>query len=194
MFIAITQYKHLTTNDIVHYKEIMDIYNYLILRTPMQSSDLQQWIEQAIHFGLDKEKLCIHNDIILLERCNLKSIHFSDMHQDSFQYKAKHPNKIVSMSTHSDSSVAYAESQGFDYVLFGHIFSTSSKPNQPPRTLTEIQSALKYDIDVVALGGINSSSLQHLPKGFSGIAGISLFSLSTKKQLERLIEEWRAYV
>ena len=48
----------------------------------------------------------------------------------AFDYKAQHPDVEVSMSTHTINSVKQAYQHQLDYVFYGHIFTTASKPNR----------------------------------------------------------------
>ena len=61
----------------------------------------------------------------------------------------------------------------------------------PPRTHQEVRDALSYDIPVVALGGINSTTINQLPAGFGGISAISAFMDASPNQITRLKEEWQ---
>jgi thiazole tautomerase (transcriptional regulator TenI) len=194
MFVAITPYKILNQLDIEHYKSILEYYDRLIIRTPMTTTQLIDWITTAIEHGISKDKLTVHSNVDVFIACAMKSIHFSEYHSALKNFKTQHPQAIVSMSTHSEESVIYAEQQQCDYVLFGHVFPTSSKPHQEPRSQREITQVLNKEIKVIALGGINIRTLAQLPRGFAGIAGISLFYNSDNQTLRKFIEEWSNYV
>jgi thiazole tautomerase (transcriptional regulator TenI) len=194
MFVAITPYKILNKLDIEHYKSILEYYDRLIIRTPMTTTQLIDWITTAIEHGISKDKLTVHSNVDVFIACAMKSIHFSEYHSALKNFKTQHPQAIVSMSTHSEESVIYAEQQQCDYVLFGHVFPTSSKPHQEPRSQREITQVLNKEIKVIALGGINIRTLAQLPRGFAGIAGISLFYNSDNQTLRKFIEEWSNYV
>jgi thiazole tautomerase (transcriptional regulator TenI) len=194
MFVAITPYKILNQLDIEHYKSILEYYDRLIIRTPMTTTQLIDWITTAIEHGISKDKLTVHSNVDVFIACAMKSIHFSEYHRALKKFKTQHPQAIVSMSTHSEESVIYAEQQQCDYVLFGHVFPTSSKPHQEPRSQREITQVLNKEIKVIALGGINIRTLAQLPRGFAGIAGISLFYNSDNQTLRKFIEEWSNYV
>jgi thiazole tautomerase (transcriptional regulator TenI) len=194
MFVAITPYKILNQLDIEHYKSILEYYDCLIIRTPMTTSQLIDWITTAIEHGISKDKLTVHSNVDVFIACAMTSIHFSEYHSALKNFKTQHPQAIVSMSTHSEESVIYAEQQQCDYVLFGHVFPTSSKPHQEPRSQREITQVLNKEIKVIALGGINLCTLAQLPRGFAGIAGISLFYNSNNQTLRKFIEEWSNYV
>lgn len=194
MFVAITPYKILNQLDIEHYKSILEYYDHLIIRTPMTTSQLIDWITTAIEHGISKDKLTVHSNVDVFIACTMTSIHFSEYHSALKNFKTQHPQAIVSMSTHSEESVIYAEQQQCDYVLFGHVFPTSSKPHQEPRSQREITQVLNKEIKVIALGGINLRTIAQLPRGFAGIAGISLFYNSDNQTLRKFIEEWSNYV
>ena len=81
-----------------------------------------------------------------------------------------------------------------DYILFCHIFPTSSKPGQIPRKNKEIQAVLALPIPVVALGGINENTAQQLSTEFYGISGINLFLEASQLTLKTLSEVWRNHV
>lgn len=194
MFIAITPYKVLNQQDILHYHSIIQYYDFLIIRTPMNTTQLIDWITQAIKHGISKDKLTVHNNVDVFIACTMKNIHFSEYHSAIKNFKTQHPKAIVSMSTHSEAAVAFAQQLRCDYVLFGHLFPTASKPELEPRTQKETEQVLTKKIKIIALGGINSRTIKQLLPGFAGIAGITLFYESDKQALRKMIEEWSNYV
>jgi thiamine-phosphate pyrophosphorylase len=82
---------------------------------------------------------------------------------------------LVGRSVHSLEEAQAAARAGADYVTFGHVFPTTSKPGLPPQgvsVLAEIVAAV--DVPVLAIGGINAANLdQVLATGCAGIALIS---------------------
>lgn len=194
LFIAITPYRNLAVQDLEHYRALATDIDGLILRTPMPMDQLEQWIEQIVRRDFPKDKLIAHNDIQLLERQHLSAIHFKESAEELESFVDTHPNIRVSQSTHSATAIQRAVDLNLDFVLFGHIFPTQSKPGLAPRTTTEIRTAVAQPIPVVALGGISLSNILQLPKGFAGIAAISLFENVTASQMEALRKEWSDYV
>ena len=190
IFIAITKYKDLTNDDLQHFLDISDGIDGLLFRTPMSSSDLSSFLKSLIEQGFPKSKIIIHSDVHLLEQLHLSHIHFREMDEDAFSYKSTHPEIEVSMSTHSIESVKAAYEHDLDYVFFGHIFKTPSKPNQLPRSKAEIQRVLKIPIPIYAIGGITEKTIPQLPHGFKGICAISFFMNASLQQIELLRKEW----
>ena len=190
IFIAITKYKNLTNEDVQHFLDISDGIDGLLFRTPMSSSDLSSFLTSLIEQGFPKSKIIIHSDVHLLEQLHLSHIHFREMDEDAFSYKSTHPEIEVSMSTHSIDSVKAAYEHDLDYVFFGHIFKTPSKPNQLPRSKAEIQRVLEIPIPIYAIGGITEKTIPQLPHGFKGICAISFFMNASLQQIELLRKEW----
>ena len=194
LFIAITPYRNLTVQDLEHYRALVTDIDGLILRTPMPMDQLEQWIEQIVRQGFPKDKLIAHNDIQLLERQHLSAIHFKESAEELESFVDTHPNIRVSQSTHSAVTIQRAANLGLDFVLYGHIFPTQSKPGLAPRTAEEVRAAVAQPIPVVALGGIALTNISQLPKGFAGIAAISLFENVTTSEMKALRKEWSDYV
>lgn len=191
MLIAITHYKLLDSNDAAHFIQISPYIDRLILRTPMSDKELFPFLSILLESGFPKEKIILHSSIELLESFNLHAIHFKEHDGNAFKYKHQQPEVSVSMSVHSAEAVKKAQLNGLDFVLFGHIFDSSSKKDLPVRTLEEISEALSFDIPVIALGGVNLQTIRNMPSGFSGIAAISGFMNATIDQIIELRKEWR---
>ncbi|WP_231510843.1 thiamine phosphate synthase [Bacillus sp. UNC438CL73TsuS30] len=61
-----------------------------------------------------------------------------------------------------------------DYVLFGHVFPSHSKPGRCPKGLEELKKVSQLNIPVIAIGGITpENTYQVLQAGATGIAVIS---------------------
>jgi thiamine-phosphate pyrophosphorylase len=72
------------------------------------------------------------------------------------------PSAIIGISTHSDEELQAA--QGADYVGFGPIFATRSKPGAalpPPHGLEGLRRAVQLSkVPVVAIGGLTAATAQ----------------------------------
>jgi thiamine-phosphate pyrophosphorylase len=70
---------------------------------------------------------------------------------------------IVGKSTHSLAQANAAQAEGADYVGFGPIFATPTKPDYEPIGLDDIgQAHLNVGIPIFCIGGINIDNLQRV--------------------------------
>lgn len=84
-------------------------------------------------------------------------------------------DRLLGVSVHSLTEAREAVDGGADYVTFGHVYPTSSKPGLPPRGLIELAEIVEsVDAPVLAVGGIDPSNVLEVLK--TGISGISVIS------------------
>jgi thiamine-phosphate pyrophosphorylase len=82
---------------------------------------------------------------------------------------------LLGVSVHGLDAARAAVEAGVDYVTFGHVYPTSSKPGLPPRGVRELARIVEaVDVPVLAVGGIDASNVgEVLATGASGVAVIS---------------------
>jgi len=88
---------------------------------------------------------------------------------------------VIGVSTHDLEEAKRAESEGADYVLFSPVFPTRCKPEAVPKgtgALRELQSNI--GIPVVALGGINPSTLVEVVRAGITNAAVMSFILTSE--------------
>jgi thiamine-phosphate pyrophosphorylase len=68
---------------------------------------------------------------------------------------------VVGKSTHSVEQALTAQREGADYLGFGPIFATPTKPDYPPIGLSDIGRVhAEVDLPIFCIGGINIDNLQ----------------------------------
>ena len=68
---------------------------------------------------------------------------------------------LVGKSTHSLAQARAAQGEGVDYIGFGPIFATATKPDYAPIGLQDIRRVHKeVDLPIFCIGGINIDNLQ----------------------------------
>jgi thiamine-phosphate pyrophosphorylase len=68
---------------------------------------------------------------------------------------------VVGKSTHSVQQARAAQREGADYIGFGPIFATPTKPDYPPIGLSEIRQVHEeVSVPIFCIGGINLDTLQ----------------------------------
>ena len=68
--------------------------------------------------------------------------------------------RIVGRSTHSISQVREAQKEGADYIGFGPLYATATKPGRPAIGLTDIvQAHQEFNGPIYCIGGVNETSI-----------------------------------
>lgn len=82
--------------------------------------------------------------------------------------------RLVGRSVHSVEAAQEAVREGCDYLLFGNVFETDSKPGAPGRGLAELRAvAGAVSVPVIAVGGITPARVAEvLVAGAYGVAVI----------------------
>jgi thiamine-phosphate pyrophosphorylase len=70
---------------------------------------------------------------------------------------------LIGKSTHSVEQAVAAQSEGADYIGFGPIFATPTKPEYPPIGLADISRVhAEVGLPIFCIGGINMNNLQRV--------------------------------
>lgn len=70
---------------------------------------------------------------------------------------------IIGKSTHSSAQAASAETEGADYIGFGPLFATPTKPGRPPIGLGNIAAVhAAVRIPIFCIGGIKNNNLSEV--------------------------------
>lgn len=156
-----------------------------------KSSDQQKRLRQADTLNSlcrQYQALCIINDDIELARTvNADGVHLGK--DDALISQARQTlgkDAIIGISCYNDINLAIAaEKSTADYVAFGAMFSSSTKPKATNADITLISEAKqKLSIPVCAIGGITEKNIQQLIRHDVDMTAIinSLFSASNIKE------------
>lgn len=85
------------------------------------------------------------------------------------------PGILLGRSVHALDEAIEVVREGADYVTFGHVFPSTSKPGLPPRGLHDLSAIVEaVPVPVLAIGGITAANVDEvLATGCAGIAVIS---------------------
>jgi len=100
------------------------------------------------------------------------------------------PYLSIGVSVHSLESAIHAQENGADFLVFGTVFSTSSKQMVTPQGLPRLKNiARQTTIPVFAIGGITpSNTTACLRNGALGVAGIS--SILRSNNIKQKVTEY----
>ncbi|MBP1154689.1 MULTISPECIES: thiamine phosphate synthase [unclassified Paenibacillus] len=81
----------------------------------------------------------------------------------------------IGCSVHSADEATEASLQGANYVIFGHVYPTSSKPGLAPRGIAALRQTVDAaNVPVIAIGGIEPNSVDEVLS--TGAAGVAILS------------------
>jgi thiamine-phosphate diphosphorylase len=149
----------------------------LQLREKQASARDLLWIGNEIMKETDARHPLIVNDRVdVAMALNAKGVHLAYHSIGIAEAKRIMPSGMVAgASVHSLDEALYAQEAGADYLLFGHVYPSPSKPGLPPRGVDQLAEIVdRLTIPVIALGGIDLAKINEvLATGCAGIAMIS---------------------
>ena len=102
---------------------------------------------------------------------------------------------LIGRSVHSREDVERANVEGtLDYIIFGSVFATSSKPGRPPAGVDALVSAVQASrLPLVAVGGVTAQNAATVGRtGASGFAAIGLFADTEDESLAAAVSAARS--
>jgi thiamine-phosphate diphosphorylase len=126
-----------------------------------------------------------HTRIVVNDRLDVAlaaRAHGVHLRGDSFAARRVRPcvpsGFLIGRSVHSVTEAAATGEPGVvDYLVFGTVFSSSSKPGHPTAGLGELWAVVRATrVPVLAIGGVTSDGIRDvMTTGAAGVAGISMF-------------------
>ena len=101
---------------------------------------------------------------------------------------------VVGCSTHSIDQAVQAEEDGADYISFGPIFPTNTKPEYKSVGIKLLQQVKqKVRLPIVAIGGIKKTNIKEiLNVGIDAIAVIS--AVSSEHSIEEVVRDLKSEI
>lgn len=164
------------TDDKMEHRQLLDTLlaidssiDAVILREKSKTdAEIILLIQQLIEAGFDTTKLIVHARAHIAAMTGITKVQLPGN-------STALTTSSFGRSVHSFDEAQVAYQSGADWVLYGHLFATSSKEGVPPRGTEELfRITASLPIPVYAIGGIQP---QHLPTlQLGGVAGVALMS------------------
>ncbi len=173
--------RHLCSGDFIrHIDKILktDVDMLILREKDMSEGEYIKLADKVIALCSKHNKECIlHSFVCAAKALNHKKIHltmndFLDLSDDDRKFFKK-----IGVSTHSVSEAITAQGLGASYITASHIYHTACKNDLLPKGIGYLNEVSKaVDIDVYALGGINSDNIiECLRAGADGICMMSQY-------------------
>ncbi len=119
----------------------------------------------------------INDDINLAQKVKADGVHLGKSDASIMQAKDQlGDNAVIGVSCYNNINIALdAQKQGVNYVAFGALFTSNTKPNAPKCSLDVIKQARQsLNIPIVGIGGVNFNNQQQaLEAGCNAVAMIN---------------------
>jgi thiazole tautomerase (transcriptional regulator TenI) len=158
---------------------LSDIHPYITaihLREKQKTAqELYQAVNLLIEGNVPLSKIIINDRVDVASVTGVSGVQLAFHSLDACIVKKNFPQLMVGCSIHSYEEGQKAIENGADYVLYGHVFPTKSKPGLMPKGLVElIRITRLIDIPIIAIGGITAENTKQLIQ--AGARGIAVMS------------------
>ncbi|MDX8364742.1 thiazole tautomerase TenI [Cytobacillus sp. IB215665] len=141
----------------------------------MSARDLYQMINQLIQRSVPLNKIVINDRIDVASVAEVGGVQLAYHSLSVSDVKRVFPKLRIGKSVHSLEEAVEAELQGADYVMYGHIYPTSSKKGVIAKGVDSVKEFKKQlSIPLIAIGGIKPIHIPELiDRGVDGVAVLS---------------------
>lgn len=161
-------------------KDVWPWVDYIHIREKqLPWQDKIGWAESLRSVGVPSCRIVINGSELPSQNAIYGGVHWG---QETLS-KYNSNDKVISIvqrlrlgvSVHSIEEAKIAEERGADYLFFGHVYSTNSKPDLEPRGLCALDEVCRgVSIPVMAIGGIDPGNIHAIRSaGAQGVAVIS---------------------
>ncbi|MFZ7946701.1 thiamine phosphate synthase [Neobacillus sp. 19] len=156
-------------------KDIEPYVTAIHLREKQKTArELYEMVQQLISANIPLAKIIINDrlDVALTAKAGGVQLAFHSL--EPGVVKENFPQIRIGSSIHSYQEGVAAKVNRADYVIYGHIFPSHSKPGMAPKGLEELSRITQLDIPVIAIGGITQENAARvIQAGAQGIAVMS---------------------
>ncbi|MNP23522.1 Regulatory protein TenI [compost metagenome] len=143
----------------------------------MERSALDIWeaVQQLLIYGVAPEKITVNDRLDIAWASGIGGVHLTS-HSIPMKSVVDLPHGLrLGRSVHTVEEARRLAVDGADYLFYGHVYNSTSKPSLPPRGLSKLQEVTSaVSIPVMAIGGIGVQQIDEvLHHGAHGVAVIS---------------------
>ena len=176
-------------------KDIWPWVDYIHIREKQQTPEQRRkWANKLHQSGVPSDRIVVNGVHEVGYDEVFVGVHWgqADFSQSTISIADMQKRIRIGVSVHSVAEAKAAEQRGVDYVFFGHIYDSNSKPGIQPRGLKQLaEVCTSITIPVIAIGGIGVEHVHDLRKaGARGIAVIShIWGSKQPKQAVRALKQ-----
>lgn len=139
------------------------------------AKELYELVELLTDRGVPLSKIKMNDRVDVASVLYVNGVHLANHSLPLEKVKQHFAELTIGCSIHSVEEAQTAEQQGADYIIFGHVFPTQSKPGLAPKGIEQLRAVVEtVSIPVVAIGGITpTTSREAVEAGAQGVAVMS---------------------
>lgn len=150
--------------------------DYLQIREKhLTALEMMNWVERlATIFPLERILINDRVDVAVASDCAGSHLAYHSLAPTQAK-RVLRPHQLAGRSVHSAAEAITAVRQGADYLIYGHLYPSQSKPGLPARGTAGLFDIVRAVlVPVIAIGGIRP---EHVPEVLAaGCAGIAVLS------------------
>jgi thiazole tautomerase (transcriptional regulator TenI) len=137
--------------------------------------ELINGIELLLAAGVSPESILVNDRADVAAAMDISGVQLTYHSLAVNQVKRLFPHLKIGKSVHSVEEANIAEKEGADFLIFGHIYPTDSKPGLPSKGVELLRHVIgNVSLPVIAIGGIKPENTREiLLNGAMGIAVMS---------------------
>lgn len=139
------------------------------------ASEIMQGIELMLKAGVPAAKIIVNDRADAAWAAGVGGVQLAWHSLDAALVNRRFPGLRIGRSVHDVNEGLEMARRGADFLVFGHMYPTASKPDLPPRGLEPLRwLAAHARVPVIAIGGIRPDNVAAVMRaGASGIAVMS---------------------
>ncbi|MFC0214542.1 thiamine phosphate synthase [Paenibacillus chartarius] len=140
------------------------------------AAELLACIERMRKLGVAAERIIVNDRADVAGAAGVRGVQLAGHSIGAAAARRLFPQLRIGVSVHSEAEAIRAAVDGADYVLYGHIYETASKPGVASRGLEALRSVAEHvpQLPVLAIGGITPQRVPEvLAAGAQGVAVMS---------------------
>lgn len=158
---------------------VSNIFPYLtgihLREKTVGARDLYFGISELKRVGVLSRKIVVNDRVDVAIAAGVEAVQLPFHSLEVHVVRKSFPNLRIGCSVHSVAEALIAQEQGADYVLFGHIYPSTSKPGKAPQGVKALAEVVaNVSIPVIAIGGIKPEHVSEILE--TGAAGIAVLS------------------
>lgn len=153
-------------------------------------AELAETVDELTGAGVPLRKLCINDRADIAFMKHMRGVQLGHHSAPVDLVKKVFPSLKIGASVHSMLEALLAYEQGADFLLYGNVYETTSKPGKQGTGIGNLEEiVLNIPLPIIAIGGISPGRVEDILRtGAKGIAVLSGIFLS-----EDPLEAARAY-